>query len=144
MTAPCALSTAADATPLCCVCFSEVAVVHSTLGSGAGDRATRTPHSTPHVRTAQRAPVSSIDTFRMTTVEHTAYIHTKQQQQQQQQHIFFKPHLIDILVFKPEAVDILVFSIFGIFVAVFDRCHNLERKFDICSSAPRKDVILEQ
>ena len=56
------------------------------LGSGAGDRATRTPNSTPHVRTAQRAPVSSIDTLRMTTVEHRAYIHTRQQQQQQQQH----------------------------------------------------------
>ena len=41
------------------------------LGSGVCDCAARTPHSTPHARTAQRAPVPSIDSLRMTAVEHT-------------------------------------------------------------------------
>ena len=109
MTAPCALSTAADATPLCCVCFSEVAVVHSTLGSGAGDRATRTPHSTPHVRTAQRAPVSSIDILRKTTVEQIIRTHATAAAAVAVAAAYFLRTATRI-----EAVGILVFSIFGI------------------------------
>ena len=46
--------------------------------------ATRTPHSTPHARTAQRAPVASIETLGMTVVEHRAHTHAQQQQLQQQ------------------------------------------------------------
>ena len=43
------------------------------LGPGACNRAPRTPHSTPHARTAQGAPVASIDSLRMTAVEHRAH-----------------------------------------------------------------------
>ena len=78
MTASCASSTAADAAPLCFVLFqrSSEQEKHSTLGSGAGDRATRAPHRTSHARTAQRAPVSTTDNLCTITFEHSAYIHT--------------------------------------------------------------------
>ena len=45
------------------------------LGPGVCDGATRTPHSTPHARTAQRAPVGSVDSLRMTAVGHRAHTH---------------------------------------------------------------------
>ena len=64
---------------LCAVSFSGKSC--RALGSGACDRATRTPHSTPHARTAQRAPVGSVDSLRMTAVGHRAHTHTQQQQQ---------------------------------------------------------------
>ena len=73
----CALSTAADLTTLGYDYFLLQTRVgqrsRSTLGSGACDRATRTPHSTPHARTTQRVPVAAIDTLRMTAVEHRAH-----------------------------------------------------------------------
>lgn len=48
-------------------------VVGSALVFWSYDRAARTPNSTPHPRTAQCAPVASIDTLRMTAVEHSTH-----------------------------------------------------------------------
>ena len=73
----CRLLQHADAGALCCFSFAadESGRRKKYSCSGLwGD--TRTPDSTPHARTAQRAPVASIDSLRMTAVEHRAHTNT--------------------------------------------------------------------
>ena len=73
----CRLLQHADAGALCCFFFApdESGRRKKYSCSGLwGD--TRTPDSTPHARTAQRAPVASIDSLRMTAVEHRAHTNT--------------------------------------------------------------------
>ena len=94
--------------------------IRSTLGlcSGAGDLATRTPNSTPHVRAARRTPVSLIGTLRMAAVEQSLHTHAAtaaetaaaalQQPQQQQKLILFKPHFAS----KPLVFSYFPFSVF--------------------------------
>ena len=60
---------------------------NGTLGSGACDRTTRKPTARLRTHTAHRAPVASIDTLRMTAIEHRTHTRGEPRTSRSEQHL---------------------------------------------------------
>ena len=135
MTASCASSTAADAAPLCFVCFSEVASRRSiapwALGRVIELHARRTARLTHAQHNAPRCRRQTTSARLRSSTAHT-YTHLAAAAAA----VAAGAHVLHNAP-RIEAYCVLVFSIFGI-SCCFQQLAHLECKFDIRSSAPRK------